>query len=150
MSRIDELGDNFQNLPSLLEEYEEELAKAEPILGIKGKRLEQANLENPTWQRYFDQRRIELHTVVKYLEARVDSVRGKLYKNFTSAKQMEYSDRAKDKMINNEPAYLAVYEVYLEAKEMYDQYQSVVDAFQGRGYALNNITKIRVASLEDV
>jgi hypothetical protein len=41
-------------------------------------------------------------------------------------------------------------ELYLEVKDLHDRYAAVVDAFRSRGFALNNITKIRVAALEDV
>jgi hypothetical protein len=157
LSRIHELGDpessdhkiKFANLPAMLEQYERELAEAEQHLAIKGKKLEHANRENPTWQHYYDARRIELATLVKYMEMQVARVRGKLFKSYSEHNQRDFSDKAKNQMIDNEPAYLNVYELYLEVEEMYKKYQAVVDAFTSRGYALNNITKIRVAALED-
>lgn len=149
MSRIADLGDNAEKLSSVLEEYEKALTGVEEVIEIKGKKLEHANRENPTWQLYYDQKRIELSTIVKYLELQINRVRGKHFVRFTETYQRELSDRAKDKYIDNEANVLAWNELYLEAKELYDKYQAVCDAFQSRGYALNNITKIRVASLED-
>ena len=69
---------------------------------------------------------------------------------FTETYNRELSDRQKEKYIDNEEQYLSQYEIYLEIKDVYEQYEAVCNAFQSRGYALNNITKIRVASLEDV
>ena len=114
------------------------------------KNLEHANREQPAWQSYYDQRRIELYALVKYYEGQINRVRGKLYKSYTETYSRELTDRAKDKYIDNEKSYLDMLEVYLEVKELYDRYDAVVEAFKSRGYALNNITKIRVASLEDV
>jgi hypothetical protein len=45
---------------------------------------------------------------------------------------------------------LNVYQVLLTVEELQKKYTSVVEAFQARGYALRNITSIRVASMEDV
>lgn len=149
MSRISDLGDNAEKLSQVLEEYEKALIGVEAIIEIKGKKLEHANRENPTWQLYYDQKRIELSTIVKYLELQVSRVRGKMFQKYTETYAKDLSDRAKDKYIDNEASVLTWNELYLEAKETYDKYQAVVDAFQSRGYALNNITKIRVASLED-
>jgi len=153
MSLIPDLGMNKDGMPTKLPEiianYETELLEAEKNLIIKGKTLEKANVENPTWQLYYDQRRIELYTLVKYIEGLVASVRGKLFRSYTETYQRDISDRAKDQYINNEPAYLSMQEIYLEVKDIHDRYQAVCDAYKSRGYALNNITKIRVASLED-
>lgn len=150
MSRIPDIGKNLDQLPNVLAEYETALDGVEDILTIKGKTIERANQENPSWQHYYDQKRVELSTIVKYLEGQVARVRGKLFKSYTETYQRELSDRAKDKYVDNEEAYLNMYEVYLEAKEIYDKYQAVCDAFQARGYALNNITRARVADVHDM
>jgi hypothetical protein len=149
LSRIPELGEKFKNMPTVLAEYETAIEDYEDNLAIKGKTLEVANRENPGWQAYYDERRIELKTLVDYMEAQVQRTRGRLFKTYTEAHSRELTDRAKDKYIDNEDAYLTTYEIYLEVKELYNKYQAVVDAFTSRGYALNNITKIRVAALDD-
>lgn len=150
MSKIPELGDKFEHLAKIINEYQTTLEDAKEHLRLRGKTIQIANRENPTWQAYYDERRIELKTLVDYVEAQSKRVRGRLYKRFLEAYQRELDHRAIEKYIDNEDAYLRVYEVLLEIKELYGKYQSVVDAFTARGYALNNITKLRVASLEDV
>lgn len=152
MSIIDRLGKDYRNLPDILFEYENEL-KEDVIkvrLPIKGKNLEEANAEHAGWQYYYEARKADLRVLVKYFEARTSAARGKLFKSFTESYNRELSDRQKDKYIDNDPKYLAQYEVYLQIKEVYDRYEAICNAFLSRGYALNNITKIRVASLEDV
>jgi len=150
LSIINDLGKDSINLPTILANYETALGGFEDKLEIKGKNLEHANSEQPAWQSYYDQRRIELYTLVKYYEGQINRVRGKLFKSYTETYSRELTDRAKDKYIDNEEAYLKMFEIYLEVKEVHDQYSAVVEAFKSRGYALNNITKIRVAALEDV
>jgi hypothetical protein len=150
LSRIPDLGEGFKNIANVLSDFDIALDDADAILKIEGKSLERANKENPAWQAYYDQKRIELKTLLEYMEMQVQRTRGRLFKSYTETYPRELSDRAKDKYIDNEEAYLTIYEIYLEVKEMYNRYQAVVDAFTSRGYALNNITKIRVASLEDV
>ena len=150
MSRIPDLGKAHEKLPDVLAEYEAAIGDAEALINIKGKKLENANVENPAWQHYYDQKRIELYTLVKYFEAEVARVRGKLFKNYKENHSRELSEREISRYIDNEKAYLDKNELYLEVKELYEKYQAIVTAFTTRGYALNNITKIRVASLEDV
>lgn len=150
MSLIERLGENYKNLPSILEEYEKGLAHIEDSLRIKGKNLESANAEHSGIQFYYESRRADLHTLVKYFEARTAAARGNLFRKFTETYSRDLSDRQKDKYIDNDDQYLTQYEVYLEVKDVYEKYEAVCDAFRSRGFALNNITKIRVASLEHV
>ena len=150
MSLLERLGKDYKNLPAILEEYEKGLQHVEENLTIKGKRLEAANVEQPSWHLYYESRRAELQTLVKFFDGKLSAIRGQLFKKYTEGYNRELSDRQKDKYIDNEEKYLNQLEIYLEIKEVYEKYQAVCDAFQSRGYALNNITKIRVASLEDV
>lgn len=150
MSRIPDLGKKYAKLPQVLAEHEKAIDEAEPLIEIKGKKLEGANVENPAWQHYYDQKRIELYTLVKYFETEVGRVRGKLFKSYKENHSIELSEREIGRYIDNEKAFLDINELYLEVKELYEKYQAIVNAFTARGYALNNITKIRVASLEDV
>lgn len=144
---IPDLGENNSRLPEILTRYENELDNIEDLLRIKGKTLEQANSENPTWHSYYDQRKTELHTLVKYMELQIAKVRSKLFKNLSDFNQREMSDNAKNKYIDSEPAYLNMYELFLEVKEVHDKFDAVCRAFQTRGYALNNITKVVVADI---
>lgn len=158
MSKIQDLGDKkatdlkerFKNLPSILATYDDELKNSEQELAIKGKSLENANKENPSLYAYYDQRRLELKTLVDYMDNQVQRARGRLFRTFTENFNRDLSDRAKDKFIDNEQGYLDIYEIYLEVKDLQQQYESVVEAFKLRGYALKNITEIRVHQIENV
>lgn len=157
MSRIADLGDKkslevkerFKNLPAILADYTNELKDAEHDIVIKGKSLEGANRENASLYSYYDQRRVELKTLVDFMDNQVARTRGRLWRTFTENNNRELSDRTKDKYIDGEQAYLDIFEVYLEVKEVYESYASIVEAIKLRGYSLNNITKARVASMEN-
>lgn len=150
MSRVDDLGESFEKLPKVIAEYDSALEGLEDILVIKGKGLEGANMENPTWQSYYDQKRMELNTLSDFMEMEVARVRGKLFRKYKESHSRELNEREINQYINNETAYLTKYQLALEVKEMLRKYEAAVDAFTTRGYALNNITKVRVAALEDV
>lgn len=148
MSKIAELGKDYKNLPALLEVYEDNLSNANTQLEIKGKKLEIANSENSAWLHYYDQRRVELHTLVKFFEAEQERIRGSLFKSYKENYSRALGEREINRYIENEDAYIYVHSLLLEVEEMYELYQSVVNAFTTRNYALSNITKIRVAQLE--
>jgi hypothetical protein len=158
MSKIPDLGDNkspdvkekYKNLGKILGDYMNDLGEAEQNLKIEGKTLERANRENASWKFYYQQRFVELNTLTKYFEREIDRVRGKLFRQYSPPNfNVDLSDRAKDKYIDNEQAYLDINEIYLEVKELRDSYEAIVNAFTDRGYALKNITEARIAKLED-
>lgn len=158
MSKIPDLGDQtssdinvrYKNLATVLEPYIEGISEAEEKLTLRGKGMEKANQENASYKYYYHSRLAELNTLTKYLERDIDRVRGKLFRSFTPPHfNLDLSDRAKDKYIDSEQSYLDVHEVYLEVKEIRDTYEAIVDAFRDRGYALKNITELRVAQIED-
>lgn len=150
MSVIFDVDDDLKNVASLLFKYEDALVGYEQNLAIKGKNLEKANVENPSWMAYYDQRRIELHSLVKFVEMKLDQTKGKLWKMYTENYSRELAARDKDQYIAREAEYLKVYQVLITVEELQKKYSSVVDAFQNRGYALRNITSLRVSSMEDV
>lgn len=158
MSKIAELGDKkatdlkerFKNLGSILATYNDALLSLEGDISIKGKSLENANRENPSLYAFYDQRRVELKSLTDYMEREVERVKGRLFRSFTENSNRELSDRAKAEYVKGEQAYLDIHEIYLEVNEVYGQFSAAVEAFKMRGYALNNITKIRVANMENV
>lgn len=148
MSRITDLGKNFEKLPGLLVEYDEHLAAAQERLAVKGKIVEEALKEQAAWPVFYDEKRRELNTLVKYLDMRVNAVRGGLMRAYTENYSRELSDRMKDKYIDNEAEYQTVYQVYLEVHELAEKYEAVVDAFKTRSFALRDIVLLRVNQMQ--
>lgn len=149
MSIRKQLGDNYKNLGKILAPYITDLNNKDENIILKGKNLEFANKEQVAWISYYDERRIELETFVKFFNAELLNVRATLFKAMEQYPR-ELSDRMKDKYIDGNDEYLKVYELYLSVKELYNHYVSIVETFKARGFALRNITEIRINSLEDV
>jgi len=151
MSVFEKITKNLDLLPEILEEYEA-LIDEETVasrLQIKGKRLEAANTEQASWQYYYETRKAEIHSIVKWLDGKLAALRGKHFKLYTENYSRELSDRQKDKYIDNEAEVLTHLQIFLEVKELHEKYEAVCEAFKSRGFALRNITEIRIRSLED-
>lgn len=149
MSIISQLGDNFERLPDILVQYDEYLVDAEKHIAIKGKTLEAANVEHASWMSYYDQRKVELHALLKYMEREQERVRGKLWDGYTHKTDISYNTRDKENLINRETAYLVKNEMYLEVLELHGKFAALVEAFKSRGFALNNIVKLRTSAIEN-
>jgi hypothetical protein len=146
---LNAIRDSITNIPKIVETYEGYLLDFQKNLIIKGKRLELANYEQATWMSYYDERRVELHAIVRYMEMQVEKIRGKLWRDYTENYSRELSPKDKDQYINNEKAFIDTTSLFLEIRELYEKFESVVESFKARGYALNNITRIRIADMGD-
>lgn len=150
MSILFEYDNKKDNFVKIIVRYTDDLRDIEEQLAIEGKTLERANMEQASLQHFYDQRRSELYTLMKFLEREVDKVRGELWRKYTENHSRDLSPRDKDQYINNDKKYLDEHQLYLQVEELYKKYNAVVDAFAARGYALRNITNLRVASLENI
>lgn len=149
MSRIDAIKRDFSTLPDLIEEYDGYLENAREMLPIAGKTLNTAQVEQCGGYAFFDERRAELKTLVKYMTAQVDKVRGELTRKYMGGSR-DMGERLIAKYIDSEPAYLSMYELLLEVEEVYDKYNAVVEAFTKRGYALKDLTAARIAEIHNI
>lgn len=143
------LHQNVANVVKIIEVFEDDLKDYKEHLRLKGKNLVVANNEQPSWLVYYDARRTKLKASLDFMEAHVQSVRGKLWKDYTENYSRDLQTKDKEQYINNEPNFLNAYELYLELKELYDRYVAIVDAFKARGYALNNITRLVSSEMTD-
>lgn len=148
MSQIDKLGISFANLPTLIAEYETSLEEAERILPVKGKTLDAA-LKEQTAVVFFDQRRAEVKSLVKYMEVQVAKVRGGLVRRLNESHAKALGERMINSYIDNEDSYVQMHELLLEVEELYEKYTAVVEAFNKRGFALRDITQARIADVHD-
>ncbi len=149
MTIITNVGEKFQKLASVLSEYDKELDEVEERLSLKNKTIERSNMENPTWMSFYDQKRIELKVLNNFMDMKVDQTRGRLFMRYRENHQVTLNATEINQYINNEDAYIDMCNFRFEVQEVYEKYKQVIEAFKTRGYALNNITKLRVASLED-
>jgi len=149
MSITFEIDDDDKNLPEILARYDKYLVDATTHLELKGKTLSNANLEHATWMAYYDEKRIELHSLVKHYENKLAKIKGNLWVNFTEKHSVSLQSTDKTHYILREPRYLEVNQLYLLTNEVYLKYDSLVEAFKARGFALRNITNLRVAAVED-
>lgn len=138
-----------EHLPSILDEFDQEVASAGARVSIKGKTGATALKEQCAWPLFYSVRKAELGKLVKIVNARVEATRGFLYKQYTEGYSRALPERAKDKYIDNETDFLRIYSLLLEVQEMYDKYSAICDAFDRRGFALRDWTTLKTIQSQD-
>lgn len=148
MSRVGDLGINYANVPNLIAEYEDVLSTAATILPVKGKTLDAA-LKEQTSVVFFDERRAEVKTLVKFLNIQVSKVRGGLVRRINESNAKALGERMINSYIDADDTYISTHELLLEVEELYEKYTAVVEAFTKRGFALRDITAARIADVHN-
>jgi hypothetical protein len=149
MSRIQDLGKSFANLPQIIADYEQAFANITQDLAVKGKMLEVALREQASNSYYYESRKAELKVLLKYMDSQVAKVRGTLIRRYKENYSRDLGERQLNNYVDAETDYLTVYELYLECEELYEKYSAACDAFTKRGFALRDITNARCDSVHD-
>lgn len=145
---VPDLGVEYIKLPDILDQFAKDLIPAKKQLDNDGKLLETCLSKNSALMHYYDERRIRLHSLVKFFRLEVDRVRGEKYIQYNENYSRSITIQMMNKYIDAEEDYLNVYKILIEVEEVYENYVSAVDGFKQRHYELTNMTKLRIANLE--
>ena len=143
------LGKNFEKLPQIIKSYQEDYEDMIDKQNISGKTLGQVCTENSAWGGYYAERTSEVKHLLDHMNMRVDEVAGKLYQGIKKGSNVSLGERETLHYVKADPEYISVHIKMLEVKELYDKYSAAVLIFKNIGYAMKNLTDLKVAGLED-
>lgn len=145
---IDEtkLGDELQ---LFFDRYTAEIAKAEPLFKLEGRRLEEIARSLPYHQSYYDQLAKEAQQLMKWLENSRARIEAKLTKNYLQG-QRAYGARETTTLVSGEKEMVEHNQLIIETTLFYQKLDSISEAFRQMGWMVGHITKLRVAELHDV
>lgn len=138
-----------EQLPNIFEKYEQHIKNAEPLFNLEGMRLELVARNLPNHQFFYDQRAQEVKQVIKWLENYRAKLEAKFTKNYSQG-QRALGVREATIFINGEREIVELNQLIIEATLLYQQLDSIVEAFRQMGWMVGNITKLRVAELGEV
>lgn len=134
----------------ILSEFDVLAAEAVADIALNESTLNAANFVNASKHLYYDEKKAVLHALLKSQELAVKVARSRLYVSYTQTHNRDLTEQGKEKYIDGETAFISAQERMLEVKEMYERYVAICNAFQARGYAINNLTKLAIAGITDV
>jgi hypothetical protein len=146
---IDLLKEDINNIKLVIKYFKAELKDAEKNVELKGKRIVDANIEHVGWYAYYDSIRVELRTIVEYVDIERQHIKSKIFKKYKENYSVQLGQREIDVYIAKEVEILNINNLYLEIYEVYERSVSIVESFRVRGYNLKNITQIICSEKED-
>jgi hypothetical protein len=148
LGKLDRKG--LTNLPEILDAFDARMDGWEAKVKIDGKNIEAANIEQASWLAYYDQIKVELRTLVDFMDMKVKEKRGILTNIMIKNMSLDTNERTRERMIDADEEYIRIYQNYLLVNEVYKTAEMIVNSFAQRAYTLTNIVKIRVADVQDI
>lgn len=138
-----------EELMRFFDRYSSEIEKAEPLFSLEGRRLEEIARSLPYHQAHYDKLAKEAQQLVKWLENSRARIEARLTKNYLQG-QRAYGARETSTLVAGEREMVEHNQLIIEATIFYQKLDSIVEAFKQMGWMVGNITKLRVAELQDV
>ena len=149
-SILGKLSKNPALLVQELDRFEEILEEKAPVLELDGKKLESLCKEHPQNVFFFRKKAYELKCIEEIFITKRDKIFSEHWKKLNENNKKILSQKDIGTYIQAEPDYIDAHELVLEIQYIRKKFDSVCEALDAMGYALNNITKIRIAELEDI
>lgn len=134
-----------------LEWYLAELERAHKSIDISGTLL-RANQSQPGYVAYYDSMHTDLDAILEYIQQRHRIARATALRRLAENPPTDIKLSAADikLLAETDPDVVLLDEIMSEVRYVYKQFSSLLKALDQRGYTLNNITKIRIAGMEEV
>lgn len=149
MNALDLIKKDLNNLDKVIDVYVSYLDEVEGLLRISGKPISVVNAEQSGWANYYHEKEVEVKYIKEYVKMILDSTKGKLWQKYTEKMDRALTPKDKEEYIKHDPVYLDMLEKYLKVEELHDQFKRVVSSYDKLGYALNNLTRLIIASNDD-
>lgn len=146
---IDLLKKDINYLNEIIPIYKQDLMEANEIIKLTGKQIDIANAEHSGWVSYYHEKYVEIKNIKEYIQSKVNETHSLLWIKLTEKMNIILSQKDKEIYIKSNPEFLEINEKFLAIQELYDQYSRVLDAFEKRGYCLNNLTRLIIANTND-
>lgn len=135
-------------LPAFFDAWKKEVQDAKPIFDIEGERLEKIARDLPHHQVFYAQRALEARAVVKWLEVNKGRTESRYIKNYNqSPRALGVKEQAQ--YLQGEKEIVELNQLIVEAELCRGQLEEIVEAVKQLGWMVGNITKLRVAEMQD-
>ena len=137
-------------IPGRLATYRELIDAAECCFELHGKKLGEIIRDHAHNLMSYDIILRECNLIENTIKLKVEEIEGQLYKKYNENHQRALSTSDIKMYIKGDPDYVSGVEILIEVIHIKQQLEAIVDALKSMGWSLTNITKLRIAQLEDV
>jgi hypothetical protein len=143
-----EVATDISRIPDAIDFFENELKEARMEVKIKGN-VERAAAEMPGLVEHRFNQLQEIEAILEYLNIELRKLRSSFFRKYLENYQRALSSREVEKYVDGEADVVDYEKIVNEFALLRNRWMGVIKAIDQKGYSLNNITKLRVAGVED-
>lgn len=140
---------DISQLPDCIAYFETELAEARRELRLDGS-LERASREMPGVVEFRFNQLQEIESILEHLNIELRKIRSAKFRQFTEHYNRALSSRDAEKYVDGEPEVSDMEAIVNEFALIRNKFIGLTKALDSKQFQINNVTKLRVAGLEDV
>lgn len=148
MGWYSEISRDIGKIPDAISYYESELVEAKQEVKLSGN-IERAAAALPGIVEHRFNQLQELEAILEYLNIELRRTRSSLFKKYLENYQRALSSRDVDKYVDGEPDVIDFEKVINEFALIRNKWLGVLKAIDQKQWQITNITKLRVAGMED-
>lgn len=147
--RITADPDDLTPLVECFEYYEKQLEEARKELKCDGLRIENIQKRLPGMAEYRFNQLQELEAILKYLNIKYDKAKGKAYRNYMEKYDRALTSRDADKYADSDDDVIEIAMLVNQVALLRNKFLGVSKGIEYLHFQIGNITKLRVAGIED-
>lgn len=142
------VAQDISKLPDCIAYFENQLVDARVELKMVGS-LERASRDMPGIVEYRFNQLQEIEAILEHLNIELRKVRSAKFRQFTEHYNRALTSRDAEKYVDGEPEVLAMDSLVNEFALVRNKFIGLTKAIDSKQFQINNVTKLRVAGLED-
>ena len=146
----DNLNGDLSNIDDILSEYDKLYKIGRELVIIESKTLAEGLSTQATERQFFGYCTSLLKRILKIAEARLAASRGKLYYSIMKEEPRDVSDRAINNIIDGHDEIYEQTMIVIKIREYYERFNDLVESYNQRGFALNNLTKAYAEAIAEM
>jgi hypothetical protein len=139
---------NLGELPDAISYFESELSNARIDTSIKGNLEANARLMPGIVEYRFNQLQ-EIEAILEWLNIQLRKKRSEMFRKYTENYNRALTSRDADRYVDGDPDVVEWQLLINEFAMVRNKYLGLMKAIDAKQYQINNITKLRVAGMED-
>lgn len=139
---------DLSQLPDAIAYFESELQGARPETSLKGNLEMNSRLMPGIVEHRFNQLQ-EIEAILEYLNIQLRKKRSEVFKKFIENYNRALSSRDAEKYVDGDPDVVQWQMLINEFSMIRNKYLGLMKAIDSKQFQINNITKLRVAGMED-
>ena len=151
MRILEQINNDLALIPAALKAWDAILEDEKVLADVKleNKSAKEVNVEQPTGIIKYGYCAVQAKTLIDFVEIKLKQRKTFLHKKLIENSNHSFTDREREKLFDDDEAYLDMQILLLEVKERYGLFSNILNAYTARGFALRNINELLTEFIGD-